>query len=119
MCCFIDSLSYSPIENNSRKRKDVSHDNSRENIKELKLNSSNESLNYNSHQQDDNRTESRNSRKSKSISHDNNSQIAHEISDHKIQEIESSHDAAVTIVLDSGILIYMTSNIFADNVWMD
>ncbi|EFN62976.1 Transcription termination factor 2 [Camponotus floridanus] len=49
---------------------------------------------------DDNRTESRN-RKSKSISHDNNSQIAHEISDHKIQEIESSHDAAVTIVLDS------------------
>lgn len=101
MCCFIDSLlSYSSIENNSRKRKDVSHDNSRENIKELKLNSSNESLNYNSHQQDDNRTESRN-RKSKSISH-NNSQIAHEISDHKIQEIESSHDAAVTIVLDSG-----------------
>lgn len=112
MHCFIDSFVLS-IENNSRKRKDISHNNTRQDTKQLKLNSSNESLNYNSHKQDDNKRKTRNSRKRKGISHDNNShkQIAHEISDHKIEEIEFSHDVAVTIVLDSGILINMTSNL--------
>lgn len=86
-------------------------------MKELKLNSSNESVNYNSYKQEDNRRKNRNSRKRKGISYDNNShkQVAYEISDHKVQKIESSHDVAVTIELDSGILIYMTSKIFADN----
>ncbi|KMQ96635.1 transcription termination factor 2 [Lasius niger] len=73
------SISYSPIKNSSRKRKDISRDNTREDIKGLKLNSSNESLvdNNNSHKQDD---------------------IDHKISD---SEIETSHDAPVTIVLDT------------------
>ncbi|XP_014478849.1 PREDICTED: uncharacterized protein LOC106746605, partial [Dinoponera quadriceps] len=38
------SISYSPHERKGKKRKDITHDNTREDIKELKLNSSTESL---------------------------------------------------------------------------
>ncbi|RLU25547.1 hypothetical protein DMN91_001703 [Ooceraea biroi] len=40
------SISYSPVKKNSKKRKDISHDTTREDIKELKHSSSNESLNF-------------------------------------------------------------------------
>ncbi|XP_072744570.1 transcription termination factor 2-like [Anoplolepis gracilipes] len=69
---------------NDRKRKDISHDTTREDIKKLKLKSSNESLiKYHSHKQDD---------------------IDHEISDHKIPDNEMKTGAtldSVTIELDS------------------
>lgn len=54
---------------------------------------------------------------------ENNSRKRKEISDYKIQEIESFHVInRKTIVLDSGVLIYdtyMTPNIFVDNTWLD
>ncbi|XP_029158221.1 transcription termination factor 2 isoform X2 [Nylanderia fulva] len=79
----IDSLpSYSPIVHSNRKRKDISHDNTREDIKGLKLNSSNESLTDNNN----------------SVKQDN---IDHEISDRKMQEIETSHDVTVELGSDS------------------
>ncbi|KAM0728752.1 Transcription termination factor 2 [Formica fusca] len=82
-----DSLiSYLPIKNNNKKRKDISHDNSREDIKGLKLDSSNESLEYNNlHKQND-------------IDHEISN---HKISDNKMQEIVIPRDVAVTIELDT------------------
>ncbi|XP_029671869.1 uncharacterized protein LOC115240701 [Formica exsecta] len=82
-----DSLiSYLPIKNNNKKRKDISHDNSREDIKGLKLDSSNESLEYNNlHKQND-------------IDHEISN---HKISDNKMHEIEIPRDVAVTIELDT------------------
>lgn len=45
MYYFVDSsISYSPHQSKGKKRKDVTHDNTREDIKELKPNSPNESL---------------------------------------------------------------------------
>ncbi|XP_070160538.1 transcription termination factor 2-like [Polyergus mexicanus] len=82
-----DSLtSYLPIKNNNKKRKDISHDNSREDIKGLKFDSSNEFFEYNNlHKQND-------------IDHEISN---HKISDNKMQKIEIPRDVAVTIELDT------------------
>ncbi|XP_011647072.2 transcription termination factor 2, partial [Pogonomyrmex barbatus] len=81
-----NSDSDSPTESRGKKRKDVTHDNTKEDIKELKLNSSNDSLtdesfvnNNNLHEQSD---------------IDQNDKITN-------MENETSHDIPVTIELDS------------------
>ncbi|XP_029679622.1 transcription termination factor 2-like isoform X2 [Formica exsecta] len=105
-----DSLiSYSPIKNRkyNKKRKDISHDNTREDIKGLKLDSSIESLVEcnNTHKKDD--IDYKTSDYEISDHEISDHEISdHEISNHKISdnemlEIESSHDVAATIVLDT------------------
>ncbi|KYQ50706.1 Transcription termination factor 2 [Trachymyrmex zeteki] len=76
------SLSCSRIKNKSKKRKDVTHDNTREDIKELKLNSSNDSLN-NMNLSDLDESYKRNN------------------TDHKVADENKEIDVPVTIVLDS------------------
>ncbi|XP_072743655.1 transcription termination factor 2 [Anoplolepis gracilipes] len=82
-------ISYSPNENKIKKypnkQKDISRDNTKEDIKD-------ESFNYNnSYEQDDGDNEISDHEISDHKISD------HEISDHKIQEIETCHDVAVTI----------------------
>jgi len=86
-CIDSSSSSYSLIKNKGKKRKDVTHDNTREDIKELKANSSSESLiNMNFVNIND--------------SHKQNN------TDDKIAvENKAFLDVPVTIELDSGIFI--------------
>jgi len=85
---YIDSSSsYSPIKNKGKKRKDVTHDNTREDIKELKTNSSSESLiNMN-------------------FINTNDSHKQNNIDDKTAVENKAFLDVPVTIELDSGIFI--------------
>lgn len=87
MLFYIDSSIYSPVKNKGKKRKDITHDNTKEDIKELKPNSSSESLTNINFIDNDNLHEQSNT-------------------DHKIDvKDKGSQDVAVTIELDSGIFI--------------
>lgn len=90
MLFHIDSSdSYSPIKTKGKKRKDTTHDNTREDIKELKPNSSNESLSNINFINNDSSYEQNNT-------------------DYKIaDEDKALDDVPVTIELDSGIFTYI------------
>jgi len=101
--CIDYSISYSPIKNQDRKRKDISHDYTRENIKELKNNTFNESSNSEVNLDDKDNSNQENVTNSDGTDSDTDSE--------RNVKNEKSYNEPTTIVLDSGItLIFFILN---------
>jgi hypothetical protein len=89
--CIDYSISYSPIKNQDRKRKDISHDYTRENIKELKNSTFNESSNP---------------EVNLDVKDNSNQQNADTDSEINVKD-NTAYDEPRTIVLDSGIILIL------------
>ncbi|XP_025263627.1 transcription termination factor 2 isoform X2 [Camponotus floridanus] len=96
---FADSISYSPIESNDNKKKDI-HNSTKEKIKGLKHNYSNKSLVNNSHKQNDEIIHEISDYKISDHEISDYKISDYEISDHEAQKMEAFHDVA-TIVHDT------------------